>query len=141
WRIPVRGGLAESNAAADRFLAANPKYVYAADASGRLLVLDRRRGVTLSGFDFKDFVFPVPNEVTDRLYLAANNGLIVCLHDREYPQPIRYRLREEEAENPIRLRLGEPITRAEPGPAMALRLLLADWTKRYPPLQFRVDDL
>jgi outer membrane protein assembly factor BamB len=139
WRIPVRGGLNENNSAADRFLAANTKYVYAADASNRLLVLDRRRGVTLSGFDFKDFVFPVPNEVTDRLYLAANNGLIVCLHDREYTQPIRHRRSEEEAENPLRIRLGEPIT--DPGsPKVKLSDLLDNWTRRFPPVKFRIDE-
>ncbi len=139
WRIPVRSGLSESNMAADRFLAANNKYVYAADASNRFLVLDRRRGVTMSGFDFKDFVFPIPNEVTDRVYLAANNGLIVCLHDREYTQPIRHRRVEEEAENPLRIRLGEPIT--DPGtPKVKLSDLLDNWTKRFPPLKFRIDE-
>jgi hypothetical protein len=91
----------------------------------------------LSGFDFKDFVFPVPNEVTDRLYLAANNGLIVCMHDREYPQPIRYRQREEEAENPMRAKLSELMD--DPGTKpMSLRDLLDSWTKRFPPLKFRI---
>jgi outer membrane protein assembly factor BamB len=78
WRSP--------NAA--RFLAANPKFVYANDRSGRLLVLDRRRGTQLSMYDTRDFVFPVRNEHTDRLYLAANDGLIVCLHDKEYTTPV-----------------------------------------------------
>jgi outer membrane protein assembly factor BamB len=137
WRIPVRGQLVENNAAADRFLAVNPKYVYVADASGRLLVLDRRRGVYLSGYDTKDFVYPISNEVTDRIYLAANNGLIVCLHDRAYEQPIRHRKAEEEAQNPLRIRLSEPID--DPGsPPMTLRALLDDWTKRFPPLKFRI---
>jgi outer membrane protein assembly factor BamB len=138
WRIPVRGRLAESNAAADRFLAVNPKYVYAADASGRLLVLERRRGVTLSGFDVKDFVYPISNEITDRLYLAANNGLIVCLHDREYQKPLRYRKGEEQAENPLQVKLMEPIDDVGT-PKMALRDLLPLWAQRYPPLKFRID--
>jgi hypothetical protein len=137
WSIPMRGRLSETNAVADRFLAVNPKYVYATDASGRLLILERRRGVTLSGFDTKDFVFPISNEVTDRLYLAANNGLIVCLHDREYPKPLRYRKGEEKAEDPLRLKLAEPID--DVGTAkMALRDFLPLWAKRYPPLKFRI---
>jgi outer membrane protein assembly factor BamB len=139
WRIPVRGELVESNAAANYFLAANPKYVYALDASGHFLVLDRRRGVTLSGFDSSDFVYPIANDVTDRVYLAANNGLLVCLHDREYPKAIRHRLREEEAENPVRLRLAE-VTNIEAMPVTALRDMLALWSKRYPPLQFRIEE-
>ena len=86
WRIPRNGVLAESNGSADFFLASNPKYVYALDASGRFMVIDRRRGITLSGFDTTDFVYPITNDNTDRVYLAANNGLIVCLRDREYTQ-------------------------------------------------------
>jgi outer membrane protein assembly factor BamB len=94
-----RGGLARvrrrsgdevwKTANADRFLAANPKFVYAADRSGRLLVLDRRRGTQLSSYDVRDFAFPVRNEQTDRLFLAANDGLIVCLHDKEYATPVQ----------------------------------------------------
>jgi outer membrane protein assembly factor BamB len=76
-------------AGADRFLAANPKFVYATDRTGRLLVLDRRRGTLLSSYDTHDFVFPVRNESTDRLFLAANDGLIVCLHDKEYATPVQ----------------------------------------------------
>jgi outer membrane protein assembly factor BamB len=140
WRIPVRGGpLAESNAAANYFLAANPKYVYAFDSSGHFLVLDRRRGVTLSGFDTRDFVYPISNEVTDRVYLAANNGLIVCLHDREYPKPLRHRQREEELENPVRIRLSELVS-LPATPPMALRDMLLSWSQRFPPLRFRIEE-
>ena len=137
WRIPVHGRIVEDNAAADRFLAVNPKYVYATDVSGRLLVLDRRRGVQLSQYDVKDFVFPIENTITDRLYLAANNGLIVCLHDREYEKPIRLRKGEEDAENPIRIKLAETFPDAVV-PKMPLRDLLENWTKRFPPLKFRI---
>ncbi len=140
WRLPARGGWAEFNPAADYFLAANPKYVYALDASGRLLVLDRRRGITLSGFDSRDFVFPISNDITDRIYLAANNGLIVCLHDREYPQPIRHRRSEEEAENPVRLRLEERITDDVGIPEIPLVEMLDRLAKRFPPLRFRIEE-
>jgi outer membrane protein assembly factor BamB len=140
WRIPTRGGaISESNSTANFFLAANPKYVYALDNSGHLLVLDRRRGVTLSGFDTRDFVYPIVNEVSDRLYLAANNGLIVCLHDREYPQAIRHRQKEEDAENPVRMRLAE-IVNLPDTPPMALRDMLASMTVRFKPLTFRIEE-
>lgn len=77
------------NSDAERFLASNAKFVYALDRSGRLLILDRVRGTTLSTYGAtRDFVVPVPNEWTDRLYLAANNGMIVCLRDKEYRQPL-----------------------------------------------------
>jgi outer membrane protein assembly factor BamB len=140
WRIPTNGGWAESNAAVDYFLAANPKYVYALDASGRFLVLDRRRGVTLSGFDSRDFVFPISNDITDRIYLAANNGLIVCLHDREYPQSLHHHRREEEAESPIRLRLQERITDDIGIKEVPLEEMLDRLAKRFPPLRFRIEE-
>ncbi len=76
------------NRDATRFLASNRKFVYAADPQGRLLVIDRDRGTTLSTYNgTRDFVFPVRNQWTDRLYLAANDGLIVCLHDRATDKP------------------------------------------------------
>jgi outer membrane protein assembly factor BamB len=76
------------NRRADLFLAQNKKFVYATDSVGRLLVLDRARGTQLSVYNAREFVVHVPNEVTDRLYLASNDGLIVCLHDRDYPKPL-----------------------------------------------------
>ncbi len=77
------------NEDAVRFLAANKAFVYAADRHGRLVVIDRDRGTTLSTYDgTSDFVYPIPNEWTDRVYLAANNGLIVCLHDRDSAKPL-----------------------------------------------------
>lgn len=84
------------NPNADRFLAANPRFVYATDRSNRLLVLDRARGTQLAVYDARDFVVPVSNELTDRLFLAANNGLLVCLHDRAYATPLRNKTEEAE---------------------------------------------
>lgn len=81
---------------ADRFLAANPKFVYATDRSGRLLVLDRARGTQLAGYDTRDFVVPISNEWTDRLFLASHDGLLLCLHDRAYPTPLRNKTTEEQ---------------------------------------------
>lgn len=138
WRIPVRGRVLENNAAADRFLAANPKYVYATDASGRLLVLERRRGITLSGFAFNDFFFPISNEVTDRLYLAAHSGIVVCLHDRQYVRPIRHRKREEEASNIARIALNRLVT-LPGGPEATLRTVLDNWAKKFG-ITYRVDE-
>lgn len=85
----VTGQSMWNNLEATRFLAANPKFVYATDRTGRLLVLDYARGTRLSALDTHDFVFPISNEMTDRVFLAARNGLIVCLHDRDYPTPLR----------------------------------------------------
>ncbi len=79
-----------------RFLAAGKNFVYAADRHGRLLVIDRARGTTLSRYDgTRDFVFPIQNDLTDRLLLAANNGLIVCLNDRNQQTPLKMKTVKE----------------------------------------------
>jgi outer membrane protein assembly factor BamB len=102
---PERGGLYRINRMtgaeiwrnrdAERFLASNRAFVYALDPSGRVLVLDRGRGILLSAYDARDFVVPVVNEFTDRVYLASNDGLVICLHDRKYSKPFRVRTFEE----------------------------------------------
>jgi outer membrane protein assembly factor BamB len=76
------------NESAKNFLASNPKCVYATDRSGRLLLLDKRLGTQLGMLDVRDFVVPVTNEMTDRVYLLANDGLLVCLHDQDYRKPL-----------------------------------------------------
>jgi outer membrane protein assembly factor BamB len=128
WRIPHGRLTFEGNPTADRFLAANDRFVYAADDSGRLLVLDRKRGTRLSMLDTSAFRFPVVNDVTDRLYLAANDGLIVCLHDRDQREPLLLRRALEEAA--MQKLLDEKITES---PARDLRLqeLLATLEDRY----------
>jgi len=73
---------------ADRYLAANPKFVYAADRMGRLLVLDRVRGTVLSTLDLSAFVLGTTNDHTDRVVLAANDGTVIAMHDRAYPVPL-----------------------------------------------------
>jgi PQQ-like domain len=88
------------NGRAARFLAMNPKFVYAADTSGRLLILDRATGALLADYaGTSDFVVPLANEVNDRLYLASNDGLLVCLHDRDYPAPVA--IKRGEAKAPV----------------------------------------
>jgi hypothetical protein len=77
------------NTAANSFLAANKKFVYCKNPRGQLLILDRARGSLLATYDgARDFVVPMPNELTDRLFLASQDGLVICLHDRDYTTPL-----------------------------------------------------
>jgi len=96
-RVDRASGVARwRNRDAARFLAMNPRFVYATDRFGHLLVLDYDRGTALAQYDTRDFVVLVPNELTDRLYLAAHDGTLVCLHHREYPTPVRIKTLEPE---------------------------------------------
>jgi hypothetical protein len=77
------------NRDAEHFLTANQKFVYATDSHGNLLILDRARGTQIASYaGLRDFVVPIGNELTDRIYLASNDGLLICLHDRDYPKPL-----------------------------------------------------
>jgi hypothetical protein len=130
WKIPCGRRIVDANREADEFLAANNRFVYAADRSGRLLVLDRKRGVRLSMFDTTAFRVKVVNQITDRLYLAAQDGLIVCLHDRDQKVAIRHRRPLEEASTPLMKLLGQPIS-AELGKPAPLKDVLAQLRQQY----------
>lgn len=75
------------NAKAERFIAASPQIVYALDPAGQLLLIDRARGTELTRYDIREFKVPVVNDYTDRVFLAAHDGLVICLHDRHYATP------------------------------------------------------
>jgi outer membrane protein assembly factor BamB len=76
------------NRDAHRFLSMNRKFVYALDRHGRLVVLDKNRGTQLGLLNTRDFVLPVTNELTDRVFLASHNGLLVCLRDQNQVTPL-----------------------------------------------------
>ena len=77
------------NLRAERFVSANKRFVYALDRQGQLLVLDKETGIELGTWSgAREFVFPIANEYTDRLYLSSNDGLVVSLHDRHNIKPL-----------------------------------------------------
>jgi hypothetical protein len=77
-----------TNRETQRFLATNNQYVYARDKVGRFFVLDARRGGTLAKYDLSDWTISVANEWTDRIYLAANDGQIMCMRHRDVAKPM-----------------------------------------------------
>jgi outer membrane protein assembly factor BamB len=94
-RLDRKAGLEQwVNPDAQGFLAAGPRYVYGADKMGQLVILDRKRGLTLGKLDTRDFVVPVRNDQNDRVFLAANSGLLVCLRDRDLPKPVPVQAQE-----------------------------------------------
>jgi outer membrane protein assembly factor BamB len=85
--------------AADRMIGVNQDFVYVRDRQGRLLIYDAvratdptsQRAIPLTSMNLAEFNIPVVNTVSDRVYLAADNGLIVCVRDAspKYAAPLR----------------------------------------------------
>lgn len=94
-------------AAATDVLAATPDLVYASDNLDNVLLMDREDGAILGTLPLRGLPNRVHNERTDRLYLASDDGLIVCIRekDRELPlwhmfperQPLRPEFAPDEA--------------------------------------------
>ena len=87
-----------SPAASDRVLGVNQDFVYIQDRQGRLQVFDAKRAnagagraLPLSSLDMSAFNVPIVNTASDRIYFAADNGLLVCLRDAsaKYAVPVR----------------------------------------------------
>ncbi len=87
-----------SDDSADRIVGANEEFVYIRDRQGRLLVYDakrptdpaRKRSAPLGTANLGEFNVHVVNTASDRVFLAANNGLIVCVRDAnpKYTRPV-----------------------------------------------------
>lgn len=92
-----RGAIDRSVADVGRFLAANDRFVYVTNQAGDLVVLDRRRGLPLGTIRTRDFTHAFANSVSDRVYLTANNGLLICMYDRDLTQPQMHPQRDPNA--------------------------------------------
>jgi outer membrane protein assembly factor BamB len=86
WRFP----------GVDSFLTAGKRFVYGVDRVGQLVIIDKARGTRVAVQDMRDFRMPVLNELTDRVYLASSDGLLICLHDRDSTRPIWNKKVEED---------------------------------------------
>lgn len=92
----------------ENFLAASTNRLYVADRNNNLLVLSRDHGQVLSKLPLGLFTMHFANENSDRIFVATESGLVMCLHEtgREFPrfhihpdrQPIVPEFGEEPAE-------------------------------------------
>ncbi|MBM3979361.1 MAG: hypothetical protein FJ304_03585 [Planctomycetes bacterium] len=88
-----------SDKSADTVIGANEEFVYVRDRQGRFLVFDakratdpaRKKSAPLGSANLSEFAINVVNTANDRVYLAADNGLIVCVRDAapKYARPVR----------------------------------------------------
>jgi outer membrane protein assembly factor BamB len=77
------------NREVEQFLAVNDRFVYALDGTGEFFVLDGLRGTTLARYDLRDWKIAVPNETSDRIYLANHDGQLLCLRHRDLPTALK----------------------------------------------------
>ena len=77
-----------------KFIAASRTKVYLKGRNSSLIVLDRKTGEYQGGTYFQPYNIVYSNPLTDRIFVAANTGLIVCIRelDAEFPT---YHLRPE----------------------------------------------
>lgn len=74
-----------------KFLAASKDRVYAEDGNGDIVVLHALSGGRLDVIPAAGLAIKMMNLQTDRLFLAAESGLVQCLHEIELEQPILHR--------------------------------------------------
>lgn len=91
WKLPVEKG---------RLLAMSPTRLYGITVDGALAVLNRADGRILVtpeqslhsfGLDLKNYPSRMTNDVNDRIYLATEDGILICLRElgKVQPTPIR----------------------------------------------------
>ncbi len=105
-----------SNSTAVKFLATNQQFAYALDRVGNMLVLDYVRGNTMATWDVRDWLLPLANDLTDRIYLASNDGQIMCLRHRDFVRPLAVRTFEDPAPKGTGVKGMDPKKKANPPP-------------------------
>jgi outer membrane protein assembly factor BamB len=63
------------------FIGASEDKIYARDAVGNIVVLDRSTGTRMGQVDSKTQFTTIENVQTDRLYVCTNSGLIQCIRE------------------------------------------------------------
>ncbi|NQV25381.1 MAG: PQQ-like beta-propeller repeat protein [Rhodopirellula sp.] len=69
------------------FVGATKNLVFLSDNLGQIAVLASKDGAPIGSLPLKDFSVRYGNELTDRLYVATESGLVVCIReqDKEFP--------------------------------------------------------
>jgi outer membrane protein assembly factor BamB len=78
------------------FLAASTDRIYVADRHNNFTILSRESGEKLGSFPLDRYKVHLANDRSDRIYLATESGLVICLRElrREFPRYHKYPERE-----------------------------------------------
>ncbi len=77
-----------------RFLAATSRNVYGSDELNNVAILSREDGSLLGNLPLRRFTHRLSNDRTDRLFLATDSGLVVCLHEKGLDYPLYHKYPE-----------------------------------------------
>ena len=73
------------------FIAVTGESVAASDVDGNLVMLSRSNGATIGALPLRRFVVRTGNDRTDRIYLATEAGLLICLRQIGHTYPVYHR--------------------------------------------------
>ena len=99
--LPDRGGMycLDPNSGARRwwkpelnnFVAVTGGSVAASDADGNLTMVSRSSGETIGSIPLRRFTVRTGNDRTDRIFVATESGLVMCLRQIGHPYPVYHR--------------------------------------------------
>jgi outer membrane protein assembly factor BamB len=89
WANPVAG--VSGFVSVSRPHGAKAGSVYATDKAGNLVKINRETGVVTSRIVLDRFTIRVPNELTDRLYIASPTGTIIAMREKERELPVYFK--------------------------------------------------
>jgi hypothetical protein len=88
WRSP----------SSTRIIGCSKENVYAADLYDNFQILARKDGRPIASLPARSFPISSDNQFTDRLYMSTEDGLILCLHEKQNVKPYRHPQTYEEPE-------------------------------------------
>ena len=65
--------------------------VAASDADGNLTMVSRSSGETIGSLPLRRYNVRTVNDRTDRIFLATESGLVICLRQIGHPYPVYHR--------------------------------------------------
>ena len=70
-----------------RLVGVSKEHIFAADRMNVVQVLSRKTGGVLGSLALSDFTVTPINQFNDRLYMASQDGKVICLHELASPVP------------------------------------------------------
>ena len=99
--VPDRGGMYSLNPATgerrwwkpelSNFIAMSGQSVAASDEEGNLVMVTRDKGETIGSLSLRRFNVRTGNDRTDRIYMATESGLVICLRQFGHTYPVYHR--------------------------------------------------